>query len=199
MNDLLIWTFGLCRILVGVLLLAAGIAKVRNGRQQFTRAILGYDLVPRKVAQRLSQTLPWIEIVVGSLLALGLFTGVGLSGAFVLVLAFTSAIVVSLWRGRKHHCGCVGFTWAQVQEVQWNLVYRNLVLLAVLVGCSAWPAGKLTLDHWLFGSSGKTVPLHTVVLGLTWCAASAAVAIAHWHRNYRFRTPTPAATSRPRV
>lgn len=118
------------RILVGLVMLIAGIAKVKAGPQQFSRAILGYDLVTPGVAFLLSRTLPWLEVVTGVCLIIGLFCAAASLIAFALLLVFSAALTMSLYRGRKHDCGCFGL--GTVKRVRWQMVYRNLLLMGAL-------------------------------------------------------------------
>lgn len=124
------------RILVGAILVIAGVAKIRHGAAAFQKAILGYELVSRRAARLLATALPRVEIVVGAMLVAGVFIGSAATAAFVLILVFSIAIALSLLRGKTHRCGCLGFTSDTVQRVQWRLVYRNLCMLALLVAAS---------------------------------------------------------------
>ncbi len=150
-------TTGVGRILVGALLLLAGIAKMRNGLNAFQQVVLGYELVPRRLVPLLSKALPVVEVVVGTLLVLGLFVNLAATAAFGLVFVFSAVIAISLLRGRKHQCGCVGLASSTVQQIQWRLVYRNLSVLAVLVAAAA-TRPRLTLGNEAMSSLAERLP-----------------------------------------
>jgi uncharacterized membrane protein YphA (DoxX/SURF4 family) len=119
------------RILVGLVMLVAGIAKLKAGPQQFSRAILDYNLVSPSIAMLLGKWLPWLEVITGICLVAGIFTNFAAMVAFALLLVFSFAMTISLYHGRKHNCGCLGL--AKAKQVRWQLVYRNLALMGVIV------------------------------------------------------------------
>ncbi|MES4787644.1 MAG: hypothetical protein C4294_19625, partial [Nitrospiraceae bacterium] len=96
------------RILAGLILVIAGSAKLRAGPTRFHEVILGYDLVPEKIAWILARWLPWVEVISGGLLVFGFLSQVGAVLATALLLVFSTAIALSLLRGRHHDCGCFG-------------------------------------------------------------------------------------------
>lgn len=108
------------RIAVGVVLLVAGAAKLRQPAWPATAAAFG---APTWVAP----ALPWVELVLGALLV----TGVGLPwtalAAAVLVGAFTITVALRLVRGEAVPCGCFGET--SPRPVGRDTLLRNVVLL----------------------------------------------------------------------
>jgi hypothetical protein len=147
----------LARTAVGALLLVTGIAKLRGGVTLFRDAILGYDLLPKAAASVLARWLPRAEIAIGLLLVSGTMLKQAETLAFVLICALLYAVVASLVRGRANHCGCLGFTAERVEQVQWHLAYRNLVLLGVLVVDAAW-ATPWGLGDWLMPTQIDWLP-----------------------------------------
>lgn len=126
---ILIATIG--RTLVGAILLLAGVVKLKTGAQLFSQAILGYRLVPPAFATLLGRILPWIEVITGICLIFGLVSMVANLLAFTLLLTFSTAMTFSLYRGHKHDCGCFGL--ARKKQLRWQMVYRNLALMGILV------------------------------------------------------------------
>jgi uncharacterized membrane protein YphA (DoxX/SURF4 family) len=121
------------RLVVGGVLLSAGIVKVRAGPQRFLRAVVGYELLPARVAGVVAFLVPWSEITLGIALLLGAALAVAAPLAAVLLVIFSSAISVSLLRGRANSCGCG----AGSMPVRWSLLVRNLALVACLIPLSA--------------------------------------------------------------
>ena len=110
------------RIALGVVLLATGAAKLRQPAWPATAAAFGAPgwLVP---------LLPWVELVLGALLATGVghpWTAVGAAG---LLVAFTAAVALRLARGQAVPCGCFGET--SPEPVGADTLVRNGALLAV--------------------------------------------------------------------
>jgi uncharacterized membrane protein YphA (DoxX/SURF4 family) len=139
------------RLLVGGLLLLAGLLKYRAGVQWFWQHILDYKLIKGRPAHLLARGLPGIEILCGVLLLLGLFTPVVVVITFVLLWGFTAAISSTFWRGQPIDCGCFGrHTNPRSQQARWTIAYRNLGLMALLLLIYHFGPGTLALDVWLW-------------------------------------------------
>ncbi|OIN96139.1 MAG: hypothetical protein AUJ21_02190 [Anaerolineae bacterium CG1_02_58_13] len=155
------------RVITGAVLLVAGIAKLRIGRNRFLEAILGYDLIPESVAVILARCLPWLEVLSGFLLIVGLLSREAALLAFGLFLVFTMAITISLARGKDNNCGCFENT----VSVQWRLVYRDVLLMGLLLPVYAFRGGAITIDELVI-SSRRSIALPysngIILLLFTW-------------------------------
>ena len=127
------------RLVVGLLLLAAGAAKLRGERTRFREAILSFGVGPRWAARPIAQALPWIECALGAAVLVGAGTQPAALAAFAVIAAMTLVVVVALGRGQRVFCPCFGFTGAQVAKVQWAIAYRNLVLLLACMAAFGLP------------------------------------------------------------
>jgi uncharacterized membrane protein YphA (DoxX/SURF4 family) len=136
------------RLIVGTIFLIAGIVKLKSGSSQFLSAIMGYELVPKFVAAVLASLLPWLEVVVGGLLILGLWSQFSVVAGVILLLIFSSGIAISLLRDKDNDCGC----FRTVTPVQWRLIYRNLILLGLLILVYGTKGGLWSIDD------GVTIP-----------------------------------------
>ncbi|MGH9282530.1 MAG: MauE/DoxX family redox-associated membrane protein, partial [Acidimicrobiales bacterium] len=102
--------------------LAAGATKLRQPAWPATAAAFG---APGWVAL----VLPWVELILGGLLAAGVglpWTALGAAG---LVGGFTAAVALRVAGGRAVPCGCFGET--SPEPVGADTLIRNLVLLAL--------------------------------------------------------------------
>ena len=117
------------RLVVGIIFLIAGVVKLKSGSSQFLSAIMGYELVPKYVATLLASFMPWLEVVIGGLLLLGLWSQFSAIVGATLLLIFSSGVAISLLRGKDNDCGC----FRTVTPVQWRLIYRNLILIGLLI------------------------------------------------------------------
>ncbi len=131
------------RLVVGTIFLVAGVVKVKGGSSQFLSAIMGYELVPKFVASLLASFLPWLEVVVGGLLILGLWSQSSVIAGAMLLLSFSSGIAISLLRGKDNDCGC----FRSVTPVQWRLIYRNLILIGLLMPIYWTKGGLWSIDN----------------------------------------------------
>lgn len=143
----------LARLVLGVVLVVAGALKVGNPLGA-ARAVQAYEVMPFEVARWVGWALPWIEIVVGVLLVVGLFTRASALLGTVLMLAFVVGIAQAWARGLTIDCGCFGGG-GQVDADQTR--YGSEILRDLgLALCGAWlvarPASTLSLDRALFGA-----------------------------------------------
>jgi uncharacterized membrane protein YphA (DoxX/SURF4 family) len=101
------WFGLLARIVLGVVLLAAGWLKIFTPAKS-QMAVRAYELLPVSIANLMGLVLPWVELGLGMLLVLGIavrFSAI-LGGA--LMLLFIAAISQAWARGLSIDCGCFG-------------------------------------------------------------------------------------------
>lgn len=112
---------------VGVLLLVAGAAKLLEGLERLTSTIEQYRIVSGRWAWCIARVLPWVEVLLGTLMVGGLlmpWTAYATSG---LLVAFAGVVSLVMIRGlRGVRCGCFGALGSQ--DVGWAVLARNLVL-----------------------------------------------------------------------
>lgn len=95
------------RLLLGGILLYAGFTKLNDG-WRFAEAIANYRILPAQANQFLALTLPWLEVVLGLLLVLGLWLRAAAGLASLLFLGFSVAVIAALVRQLDISCGCFG-------------------------------------------------------------------------------------------
>lgn len=135
----------LSRVLVGGIFLIAGFAKLKASSGVFLNSIMGYDLLSKPVAIIFARWLPWLEVMAGGLLIIGLWGRFAVILSITLLLLFSGAIAISLLRGKDQACGC----FQTLTPVQWRLVYRNLGLIGLLLPVYALNAGAWAIGNWL--------------------------------------------------
>lgn len=144
------WVGLLCRLVLGGVMLFAGITKATNipETQQATRAyqLLGYDL-----ANAWGAMMPFVEIVIGVLLVLGLMTRLSAVIGTLLMIAFIIGIA-SVWaRGIKIDCGCFGGGGASDDPKYFQELLRDIALALTGVWLIVRPRSRFSLDGRLFG------------------------------------------------
>ena len=97
----------LARLVLGGVLLYAGLSKVLTPVAS-ARAVQAYQIFPFEVAQYIGYALPLIEIIIGTLLVLGLFTRVNAALGALLMVVFIAGIASAWARGLAIDCGCFG-------------------------------------------------------------------------------------------
>lgn len=142
----------LARLVLGGALLVAGGLKVGNPRGS-ARAVQAYEVLPFEVAEYVGIALPWIEVIVGALLVLGLFVRVNALLGTLLMAVFVVGIAQAWARGLTIDCGCFGGGGeVAAEETRYG---REIARDLVFALCGAWlvvrPRTSLSCDRALFG------------------------------------------------
>jgi DoxX. len=145
--------FGLlARLILGIVLIWAGVAKVTKPALS-ARAVRAFQILPYDFAGYVGYALPVVEILVGLLLVAGLFTRASAVVGGLLMLAFIIGISSAWAHGLALDCGCFGGGGTiAASQTQYPLeILRDVGLLA----CAAWlivrPRTAYSLDYRLFG------------------------------------------------
>ena len=117
-----------CRILVGLVLLAAALAKIGNPAA-FATQILHYHMIPDGPVHLMAVTLPWIELLAGLALVLGPHARSGAWLAAAMMVVFTLAVAQAIARGLNFECGCFGS--ADATRIGVKKLLENLTLTGV--------------------------------------------------------------------
>jgi uncharacterized membrane protein YphA (DoxX/SURF4 family) len=124
------------RVLLSAIFIHAGVQKIRH-HPLLVGVISNYRVIPEALAPAASWLLPPLELGIGAALLVP-SSGSALTAAGVLLL-FTAAIILNLARGRAFiDCGC--FQSGLRQELGWQLVWRNGVLMAIALYSASFPA-----------------------------------------------------------
>jgi putative oxidoreductase len=132
------------RLVLGAIFIVAGASKIGHGAE-FAAQIAGFRILPAPVIAPIALALPFLEVLLGGYLVLGLFTRAAGWIAVLLLALFDGAIASAVIRGMTVSCGCFGpndktvTTWAEVAR---DAIF---VLLAVIVALRA--PGTLALDR----------------------------------------------------
>lgn len=138
----------LARLALGGVLLAAGLLKIGDLTGS-VQSVIAYELFPYEVSRFLGTVLPILEIALGVLLVLGLFTRVSALLGGLLMLVFVAGIVSAWARGLSIDCGCFGDGGPVAPEDTRYL--QEIVRDALLALAAAWlvvrPRSLLSLDR----------------------------------------------------
>lgn len=139
------------RLCVGGVFVISAITKMLD-REGTAVAMSRYPFLPAGFGRFVAYTFPYVELLVGGLLVLGLFTRVAALAAVGLFVLFTGLIIYDLTRGQSSSCHCFGRLSAE--KLTPMAVVRNMVLLAMAVLVFVAFDGWLSVDSALNGSAG---------------------------------------------
>lgn len=140
------------RLVLGGIFVVAGLLKVGT-LEGSAAAVRAYQVLPFEFAGYLGYALPIIEIMIGVLLILGLFTRVSAILLSFMLVAFIIGIVQAWARGLTIDCGCFGGG-GQVEAGQTEYPQRIAEDVAMLAGAlwlSVRPRSLFSLDRRLLG------------------------------------------------
>lgn len=143
------WLTVRVQIALGVFFVAAALPKVVDP-PAFAHMIYNYRLVPGALVNVMALVMPWIELLAGLALVLGIWTRTSAALIGALLLVFIAAISFNLSRGNAIDCGCFDVTAAgksvaeRLADMRWDVV-RDLGML-VMVAQILWAAGRAHPD-----------------------------------------------------
>jgi uncharacterized membrane protein YphA (DoxX/SURF4 family) len=123
----------LCRIGIGLVMLAAALGKIGD-TTAFAAQVHHYRLIPAGADNLLAMTLPWVELLAGLALVLGVRARSGAWLAAAMMVVFTLAVSQALARGLDIECGCFGTS--DATRVGGKKLLENLALTGVAIVAS---------------------------------------------------------------
>jgi uncharacterized membrane protein YphA (DoxX/SURF4 family) len=139
----LAWLF---RVTLGVVFIVASLDKVAHP-DAFAVSIANYRQVPQGLINAMAICLPWIELVGGACLVLGLWSRANLLVVELLLAVFIAAISIALARGLDISCGC--FTTDSSAHsmtrwtLYWDIIWLGMGLHALLLDRDLISLGRL--------------------------------------------------------
>ena len=97
------------RLIVGAVLIYAGASKAAGPVEEFAYVISAYDILPKDFVLPAAALMPWIELLVGWALLLGVQTRLAAAASGALFAAFLTTVGGTLLKGiALPNCGCFG-------------------------------------------------------------------------------------------
>ncbi len=121
------WVELAARWIIGLTFIYASIHKIL-APADFAKIIYGYDLFPAVLINLIAIILPFIELVSGLALILGIFPRAASLIISVTMLAFIAALTINLVRGHQFDCGCFSFSRTGDPPSAWFSLLRDIVL-----------------------------------------------------------------------
>lgn len=127
------FVFRLWAICLGLLLISAGMSKIDSPLATLA-SIYSYQIpLPDWLANASAHCLPWVEILLGFLIIIGVWPFAVTSAAILLLAVFTFLTSQAWWRGLPIECGCMDFSGIHPAlaflETPAGSTLRNLFLL----------------------------------------------------------------------
>jgi uncharacterized membrane protein YphA (DoxX/SURF4 family) len=117
------------RFYLGGLFIYASMYKI-NYTAEFAETIARYQIVPYWGVNLTAIGLPWIELICGALLLLGIRSRSAAVLCCFFLLVFTAGITVSLMRDAPISCGCfhtVG------EKISWRTLVRDIIWVVMIL------------------------------------------------------------------
>lgn len=121
------------RLILGVVFIYAGMDKIIHPAA-FAEVVYNYQILPDYLINLTALVLPWLELVVGLFLILGLFREGSVLIVTGLMGVFLGAMVFNLVRGLDIHCGCFSSAVGNTNgaPMAWYVIRDGLFLVPAL-------------------------------------------------------------------
>jgi uncharacterized membrane protein YphA (DoxX/SURF4 family) len=98
----------LLRVAIGGVFAYAAWSKLRDPWTLFAISIDAYHVLPQWAVLVVARTLPWLELLLGVVLVIGVFRRISTLAASALLMLFFGLMVRAYVRGETIDCGCFG-------------------------------------------------------------------------------------------
>lgn len=143
------------RLILGGVFLFAGISKALDPGA-LASSIRSYGLgLPEWFVSLSAYSLPYLEIILGLYLLVGLFTKSSAWATNGLMLLFIVALAQEAARGLEIDCGCFGAVAGNEAGSLWLDALRDVGLLALGLHIALTPTGRLSVDDLLRRGSSE--------------------------------------------
>jgi putative oxidoreductase len=117
------------RIYIGWIFIDASLSKILDPAL-FAENVANYRLIPYYGLNLVAIVLPWMELVCGFYLILGIRTKAAASVIGGLLFLFTVFVIINIFRGANMNCGCFDTVG---EPIGWKKVATNMTWLAMTI------------------------------------------------------------------
>ena len=121
------WLTVRVQFVLAAFFVVAGLAKIADP-PGFAHEIHNYGLVPGPLVSAMALVLPWLEVITGVALFLGIARRSAARVLGILLIVFIVALSINLIRGKPVDCGCFGLSTVQKTDAD-RLKEMKLVIL----------------------------------------------------------------------
>ena len=137
----------IARFTLGGLFIFAGLGKIPIP-EAFAKEIANYQLVPYTLVNIMAITLPWVEVITGIFLILGVRIRANAAIVGAMLVMFIGGILWAMSQGLKIDCGC--FAQVEATPVGWPKVLQNIGLLLISIYLYKFPLKTYSLETLAF-------------------------------------------------
>lgn len=112
----------LLRVALGAVFIVASLDKIQNP-EAFATTIANYRVLPYRFINGIAIVLPWLEVITGTFLVLGVWTRACTIIVCGLLTVFSVAITQALARGLDISCGCFATNPDSERMSLWTLIW----------------------------------------------------------------------------
>ena len=118
------------RLFLGATFVYASYNKILSPAD-FARIIYGYDLFPAALINLIAIIVPFIELVVGVALIVGLYPRSAVLIVILMLLAFITVLSINIIRGHEFDCGCFSLKSSDTKNLAEKVLMRDFIFLAL--------------------------------------------------------------------
>jgi len=118
------------RLVLGVIFVLASVDKILHPAA-FAEAVYNYKILPDVLINLTAIILPWLELILGVCLIIGVWLPGSLFLSNILLVAFFGSLLFNIARGLDIHCGCFSTSTEELLggPIAWYLVRDGMFLL----------------------------------------------------------------------
>ncbi len=120
------------RIIVALMFIIVGIGKITHP-DEFAREINNYQMLPLILINPLAIFLPWLELLTGLMILLGVQIRVNAIIVAAMLVVFTTAIIIAVAKGLSINCGCYSQIAAQKVGIPKILENTALIIFSLIL------------------------------------------------------------------
>ncbi|MFA6524871.1 MAG: MauE/DoxX family redox-associated membrane protein [Patescibacteria group bacterium] len=132
------------RILLGVVFIMAAMSKI-PAPDEFMATVRQYNVLPDPLETWYGYALPWVELIFGFAVVIGLFTRFSVTIINLMLFSFMIAILITLYRGGLIACGCFN----SESALDWSTYVRDLLFMVMAGLVTLSHKNRFSLDKWI--------------------------------------------------
>lgn len=142
----------IARLAIGLVFIVASLDKIADPHS-FAKNILNYLIVPTPMVNIMALVLPWVELLCGVALVLGIWVRTSATIAGALLVVFIIAVSTAMMQGLNINCGCFSQT-GEGTKVGWPKVFENTGLTLLSLWMVFFPQSYAAIEDYIpFSSS----------------------------------------------